>query len=101
MDENLASALSQSTDLRVLVFRVEYVAIKGIIELIHSLKSLSLFHVYTVLSSGFASCESAHAAAKSLREIIEKKGRIVDLTINVNQPFHKLQCPDHFRWFPT
>ncbi len=104
--ENLASALAQSKDLSVLVFRVDSVAIKGIVELTNSLKALSLFHIYTISNSGFhkprktESSTRVSAFAKSLRETAKREGRIVDLKINVNQQFARLNCPELFRWFP-
>ena len=81
--EDLASTLSQSEDLRVLVLIVHSVAIKGIIELANSLKSLSLFHIFAASDCGLKSQVKANAFAKSMREICKKKGRLVDLKVYI------------------
>ncbi len=105
VDKNLASALSQSRDLSVLVFRVESVAISGIIQLTKSLKSLSVFHIYTASDCGFRTTRTAGVCArlaafvKSLRETSERQGRFIDLKIDIKQNFRLLECPDLFRWY--
>ena len=98
--EDLASALAQSGDLSVLVFRVASVATKGIVELANSLKLLSLFYIHVLSFEGRdRSHARANAFAKSLREIIKKKGRTIDLKINVGHG--SIDYPELFYWFPS
>lgn len=82
--KDLASALAQCHKLSVLILKVSSIDVKGIIELVDSLKFLSIFHIdmYSDASSPtIGSAKRAASFAKALTKRARKEGKIVDIRI--------------------
>lgn len=93
--EDLANAIAQSKNLRLLRLQISYVDINGIVCIVDTSKLLSVFHV--CMYHSVWSIKRADLFSKSLRETAKKKeGRTIDFRIMV----HKNTVNSYTGWNP-